>query len=720
MVSGPEPKDACTVPLAVERFVKQLVITYKAVTLYPPASSIPRENAADAASLLDLVLSETPDMRLAVTKDALIFEGVPLFPGQSAFVGFAQELYNRAISGVRFHAGVDREAIVAFLGVVKAPAEELRASGGVAARLWDSGVDVITVTEATTAVVDEEDLPGTAVGDDERWPPDRLVIDEVLASVAGGSRRDRRVLVRVVKDSTLTAAYLDGVFDRIGGDPARAAEQIDISTLAEVADSEAGEDRSQALSSLAAAIDSLEPERRRALVTASLLPAARTDEPIAALVRQLGVDAVCRALVEGLDANEVSTDALARALRNLAFISMAGRDEVLDAAGAAMRSAGFDEGMVGTVLEAVAPRHLVERPHDEEGPSEPPAESILRLVDIAPSLSGNDRPDPALAALREEARGGITDGDVLGALVTIATVETGETGFAHAMDQLEGSLELLVDRGEFEVAADAAESLVRAVESAPPGRRTRFSSAIGRLAGAGEMRSVHRALRLYRKGSPEHDECLRFLGTLGAFAIDPLLEVLADEPDMAVRKSLVDLISTVAGRHIDEVGERVGDNRWYVVRNVVSILGATRRREAIQYLGRTLRHSDVRVRRETVRAISGIPDAMVAPMLVSALEDADAQNVQLAARYLGHLEVPGATEALVQVASGEGRGNRDQGPRIEAIEALGALGASEALPALRALAARRRRIGSGRSRPISAAAAMAVSAIETRGREVQR
>ncbi|MDP2234519.1 MAG: HEAT repeat domain-containing protein, partial [Actinomycetota bacterium] len=240
------------------------------------------------------------------------------------------------------------------------------------------------------------------------------------------------------------------------------------------------------------------------------------------------------------------------------------------------------------------------------------------------------------------------------------------------------------------------------------------------LAGADEMRSVHKAMRLYRKGSPEHSACLRLLGVLGTLAIDPLLEVLADEPDMSVRKSLVELISTIADTHIEEVGNRVTDSRWYVVRNVVSILGATRRAEALPFLGRTVRHSDARVRRETIRALAGVSDALVAPMLISALDDADGQNVQLAARYLGRLRAPGAISALERVALGEGKGNRDQGPRIEAIEALGSIGSAEAIPTLTSLTARKRRLGSGRNRGLAPAAESALAAIAASSTEEGR
>ncbi len=710
------PTQAAAVPVAVERFVKQLVITHKAVALYPPASSIPRENAADAVALLEALLVERPEMRLGVTKDALVHGGLPVFAGQAAFVAFAQELYNRTVSEVRFHAGVTAEGLVAFLGAMRVPLGELASTGGMSARLWDAGVDAITVLEAVTTVIDQGEL-ADAEDEGAPWPPPASRIDELLAELGAGIARDRRTLVRVVLDAEVTAAYLGEAFARHEGDPLAAAREIDIVGLARAADRHAGDSRAEALQALADAVRALDLADRRALIAGRLLPEARTDESVAALVRQMGVDAVCRSLVEGLGESDVSSDALARALRNLALISMAGRDEILNSSGAAMRAAGFSETAVDAVLEQVAPSRLVEREHAGEARAEAAVSSIMQLVDLAPSVTGRADEDPALAALRDEARAGITDGDVMGALVTVATAETDEAGFAQSMDGLEAGLELLIERGEFAVAADAAEALLAAAEQAEGERSERLVAAVGRLAGAAEMRSVHEALRIYRKGSPEHEACLRLLAALGTLAIDPLLEVLADEPDMAVRKSLVELISTIADRHIDEVGERVTDGRWYVVRNVVSILGATRRAEIVPFLGRTIRHADGRVRRETIRALAGVPAALAETMLAAALEDDDPQNVQLAARYLGSRRSHAALPALERVARGEGRGSREHGPRVEAIEALGTIGDPAALATLRTLAGRKRLLGGGRGKSVSAAAEAAIEAISVAGKE---
>jgi HEAT repeat protein len=119
------------------------------------------------------------------------------------------------------------------------------------------------------------------------------------------------------------------------------------------------------------------------------------------------------------------------------------------------------------------------------------------------------------------------------------------------------------------------------------------------------------------------------------------------------------------------------------------------------------------VRRESIRALVGITDRTASNLLVSALTDEDAQNVQLAARYLGLARVQGAVPALMQVARGEGRGNREIAPRVEAVEALGRIGSSEALGVVSELATKR--VLKGPPREVRAAAESAMAQTATVG-----
>jgi HEAT repeat protein len=497
-------REASGIPSVIELFVKSLVVTAKAVALYPPASSMPLQTAEGAESLLREALRERSEVRLSVTGSALLYRGEPLFPSNAAYAAFASEMRQRRVTEMRFHSGARARDIVAFLSVLECDPEEVRAAGGFERRLWEQGVGTITVSEA--------------------------------------------------------------------GDP-------------------------------------------------------------------------------------------------------------------------------GTP--------------DETGPGgETPADTIARLIG-----SDADDPDRGAAefdALVREAEEGTSDGDVAVVLVFLAGVESDPSRFETHLAAVEPHFSVLIARDELPVAADVADAL-RALSQDPdrdPDQRARLEAALQRLSGPDDLRALARALRLHPPDSTEHVAARRLGVVLGEASIEPLLEQLADEADLGTRKSLVDLLSLMAPRHIAEFGARIGDSRWYVVRNIVCVLGSTRSSAVLPYLQRTLRHEEPRVRRETVRALSGIDDRVAYELLVAALSDDDDQNVQLAARYLGAAEVLAAVPALEELAKGEGRGSRETGPRVEAIESLGKIGDPGSLRTLESLAGRRSVFKASRGRELRAAAEAAIEGMK--------
>lgn len=697
-------------PEPVERFVRQLLVTNKAVKLYPPASDIPRQSTGDLLNMLRGLLRERPELRFQVAKDRLIYGGLPVLPDQPAFSAFAREFYNRGLSEVRFHAGATSKEVIEFLRALQAPPEEIAASGGFEQRLWDQQVDGVTVREVSARVIDAELTAETPASGEESWPPPHERIDEIVEAAYGARPRDQRMLVRFVQNPRLVSSYLRELASTgRGGRPLVNFVAGRIVSLAHAMMNEIAEEQPELLRSVAEAVLGLDPDLRREIFLERLLPEARMDEGLAALLQQYEVGELCKALVEGVGADEVSRDGLARAIRNLAAIAVQPREDVIAAAAAAMKEAGFDGATTAAVLENAAPRQLRARPAPESrGES---VESVLRLVDLAPIAP--EAVGAEVGGLLDEVADGISDGDVLLAIVSLVTLERRPEMFASLMAIVEDGLGLLLEWGEYAAAADAAESLVAlqgddALDSA---QHDRIAMAIEAMASPRYMREVAAAMRVHNPQSTEYSACRRLLATLGANTIGPLLEVLADEPDMAARKALVDLVSDMASNQIESLGARLSDPRWYFVRNVVNILGSTRDPTVLAPLSRTLRHADARVRRETIRAVGGVRVKYAEEMLVSALADDDGQNVALAARTLGSLGVVEALPALIEVAQGEGRGSRDAGARIEAIEALGRLGRREALPALRELERQRGLMRGGRAREIRTAAESALAAI---------
>ena len=698
--------------------MKQLNVALKAVRLYPPTSTIPRESASAAVATLRSMFQTEAEMRLVVTRDGLFHDGESIFPDSVAFREFTRDLYSRRLAEVRFHSGVTIAEILDFLMVLDTPREELTEPGAFEERLWDANVVNVTIAEATTRIVEEtpEEVAVAVEETVDDWPPDRATIDEIISGAFGGRSRDQRILVRVVESPELVAQYLERSLETRGSMSASAWVSARVSALAHALEREMPEDRSMLYRSIAEAVMGLDTTVRREALRDRMLPDARHDEALAEVVRQIGLDEVCGALVEEFEHSAVSQDGLARALRNLVLVSDHERTEIVDSARAALETSGADEEFISGVLEGVSPTRLSveERAAAPDRPS--PLARIIKLIDVAPRSKDEDEAegdDPVIAQLAEEARSGISDGDVLGALVRLVTLEARPEQFNTIMSLIEDSVVLLVERQEYAIAALAAEGLLSASRDPErdPSQASRLLEAVELLADKKQMRAIVVGMRRFDKESAEHQACRRLLSVLGSHSVSPLLEILADEPDRSARKALVDLISENADAHSDELGRRLSDDRWYFVRNVVTILGASNDHEGLSHLERTLRHRDARVRRETIRAVSAMREAKADEMLVAALSDPDSQNVQLAARYLGTRGNKRLAPSLEQVARGEGRGSREVPVRIEAIEALGRLAAPSSAPVLESLSKKRAIAGRSRAREVKTAAKAALSAL---------
>lgn len=702
------PVQAERAPEPVERFIKQLLVVYKAAKLYPSTSDIPLESASELLRQLRGLLQYSPELLFQVTKEGLFYNARPILSGLAPFERFARECYQRRLSEIRFHSGVSAQNVISFCRVLLEPSEAIAGAGGVEQRLWDLQVDGITVRSVSTKIVDTGlDDAGAPFDREEVWPPSHQRIDELVDAAYGMRPRDQRLLVRFVQSPRLVSRYLQELASSgRGGRPLTNLVAGKVVSMAHAATTELAEDQPALYRSIAEALIELEPSLRRAVFMERLIPEARIDETVAAVLRQFEVSELCTALVEGVSPDPVSADGLSRAIRNLALISLQPKEAILTAAGEAMAEEGLDGDTIATVLDNAAPTQIKVA---EKTSSARDVENIVRLLDLAPVAKSAT--DTESMALRAEVAEGISDSDVLLSIVTLLTIERRPDMFGSLMSVIEDGLGLLLERGEFIEAADAVGMLeiLEHDESLDRTQRARIDTALRAMAQPGRMRDVMTALRFHHRDTPEADACRRLMRLLGGRTIDPLLEVLADEPDMTARKGLVDLISSLASGHVIELGVKLSDPRWYFVRNVVNILGATRDRSMLPLLARTLRHNDARVRRETIRAVAGVRDKLAEEMLVAALSDDDPQNVGLAARYLGTLRVEEAAPQLATVARGEGRGSRETGARIEAIEALGRLGTPQAAAALRDVLHQRTFLAGGRMREVRTAAEAALA-----------
>jgi HEAT repeat protein len=116
-----------------------------------------------------------------------------------------------------------------------------------------------------------------------------------------------------------------------------------------------------------------------------------------------------------------------------------------------------------------------------------------------------------------------------------------------------------------------------------------------------------------------------------AEAVPLLLELLANEDRLHVRRGIVSLLAALAREHVPLLAEHLSDPRWFVARNVVTTLGEMRNPALIPYFKAALQYNDLRVRKEALAALAGLGTAEALAALAEALRHPDAETRAAAA-----------------------------------------------------------------------------------------
>ena len=95
--------------------------------------------------------------------------------------------------------------------MLRAEPAEIAQAGGFESRLWELGVDNITITEAQVTFVDQAEEAEEA-SDDLTQHMSTKEIDELLSAAYAGRSRDQRVLTRFVGAGGGVSTYLHDVF----------------------------------------------------------------------------------------------------------------------------------------------------------------------------------------------------------------------------------------------------------------------------------------------------------------------------------------------------------------------------------------------------------------------------------------------------------------------------------------------------------------------------
>ena len=183
------------------------------------------------------------------------------------------------------------------------------------------------------------------------------------------------------------------------------------------------------------------------------------------------------------------------------------------------------------------------------------------------------------------------------------------------------------------------------------------------------------------------------VGHVGLEAAEPMLDALIVSESRTSRRILIDRLLALGPDIAPFTIQRLEDERWFVTRNMLTLLGELPALPAGFNVGVWMQHADARVRREALKILMRDP-AVHDRAVCLALTDADDQLVRLGLTAAAQ----SCPEAAIPLLLSRATSAADLGQRVAATRALAGSRRPAALDALLALSASRRR-WFGRRRP---------------------
>ena len=667
---APERSTVASLSGEVTDLLIELGSAFQKVGMYPKGHPALAPAIEAVESRLSAVLANRRTLALGVGRDELLVDGVPTDSSHPLFRNLATRLYRHELGALTFAEGVTSEEIAEVLRLVSADPERTgRPLGGESEQVLRGRPHI-------------------------RLEPARYTELKLKAqsSLSKAERQDQdRSMWHTLASAAVTVGRVDDSENGNGAAPRRPSEAArEVTTLFRRAgvDVAAGQE-SGGQDSPADPADVLDPDElaRRLAEHSDDVEFDRTmGRQMAAIARSLAAldpdehsdlrDQFSE-LLSGLDPDTLqrfmSMDGDDRARRQ--FLLDAVRGVGADAVLTLIRSASDDSSsdisrwMLRLLTKMAA--------HSDEGTRSMRARSESALREQVTALLTDwdlDNPNPesyekALGRLALHSLGSGGGSDMRAALeperIAQMSLETEVDGeiLAQAVDEL--------------VNAGRAGDLVRWVDRAP-GRGAANPAAIhiwDRLAEPAVIR------RLVEEEEPDYDSLDRVLPLAGLSAAEALLDRLATADNISLRRGMFDRVAALGPEAAPLAAQRLANPEqtpWYVLRNMLALMGALPLWPAEFDPSRFRSHDNAQVRFEALKLCMRLPNVRPGAVL-DALRD-DVGRIQALGVIEAETGAPAEAEPLLREFALDA--DEDLEVRLPAIRALGRLrtdGAREAL-----------------------------------------
>ena len=281
------------------------------------------------------------------------------------------------------------------------------------------------------------------------------------------------------------------------------------------------------------------------------------------------------------------------------------------------------------------------RAHKEASLAEAVEESVPEIIEFS---------DEDLISLRKEV--GRSPADKTGKLLAIALelflLAATEEEYAEIEGIMKKMVEYAIKKGKVDVLADFFMNVKKAYmdTSSDPRFREHLSSVIASFSSKDFLANIGSLL----DGGLRFDAMTidKLACLLDRRSIPVLIRLLGYLDTISARKTIVNILAAVGKVDVAAVTEGLGDDRWYVVRNIVIVLTKIGDKLAKRHLIQIAGHRDARVRREAIKALAILSGSESLDILGRALDDDDQSVSRAALHAICEISIPQGKALLME------------------------------------------------------------------------
>ena len=268
--------------------------------------------------------------------------------------------------------------------------------------------------------------------------------------------------------------------------------------------------------------------------------------------------------------------------------------------------------------------------------------------------------------------------------------EKDNAGYNESLDLIAKVGNDFIKAGDFKsamIVLERTRELEQVLKNLGDPKRDKISEFIGSLAASERIRDIVEVMN--KSNDIVYSDVTDYLKMLPWQALDSFLWALGELRHYPARRAVCQALEILGMDHIEILGKGTENPRWYVVRNVVSILGRTGNPEVLEYFKRTIKHSDQRVRKETVISASRINTPDAADFLILALNDEDEKIQTLALKELVAKKIDKTFGTIHRIIIHKSFKNRSAEQIKEFLEGFAVLGGPNAFEPLKKIIKRK-------------------------------